>query len=218
MRRVTVRAVLAVTLVTILVVLGADITVSQIAESRIEAAVTDELGGPVQATLDGRLAGLAVLRGHVAGLRLEGVDVPLEDSPLLASLSVHLRDLELVDGQPVSGTGTFVARLTEIAVQQQAPPLLVDLIALEDDRAVLGAGLLQIPLQLSVSGEDLVVTPTIADPTVAGLLDGLLGGALQDGIRIPLDLPTGVTVQEVTVSDGFLVLTGTLNPVVVVGG
>jgi hypothetical protein len=70
------------------------------------------------------------------------------------------------------------------------------------------------------------VSPELGDPllegVVSGLLGGLLGGVLADVVQqafeVDLDPPAGVLVEQVAVRDGRLLLSGSLDPVVVAAG
>ena len=184
MTRVAIVAVLAA-------VLDVDRLVLRGAEGRIAEQVAAEVGVDVRVDIDGRLAGLSVLRGRIGRLTLSAREVPLEQA-VLDRLTVDLRDLRLDDDVPVAGVGTFEATLTQAQVRQAAPPLLGDLLSLGPEGASVGSGLLTVPLSLAVEGEDLLVSPDL-DAGLADLLADLVPG-LAEGIRVPLDPPEGVVV------------------------
>ncbi len=210
----TVLLTIFVTIGAVVALLGADRLVLSRAEQRIAEEVATQVGVPVRVQIGGTLPGLSVLAGRIDRLSLAAESVPAGDV-VLDRLDVEVLDLRLEGDLPVAGTGTFVASLGQARVRQAAPPLLRDLVTLEPGRAVVGTGLLTVPLVLTVAGDVLTVAPDI-DPGVAQLLSGVLP-ELVEGLEVPLDVPAGVVVTRAAVVDATLQLSGTLDPVVVAG-
>ena len=208
------RGVLALVLVAVLgllLVLGETVIVGR-AESRIATEVGAQLGAPVEVDITSRPAAFGVLSGQIDTLRLTAAAVPLERQPVVIErLEVEATGIAF-DGEVVTdGAATFRAVLAEDQVRAAVPVLLAGLLEVTDEALVIDAGLLRIPLALSVADDALIVQPDGAVGEAAVALLGDLDGLVDP---IPLHSPDGVVVTGVVVEPDGLVFSGTLDPVV----
>lgn len=201
-------AVLVVLLVAALLLVEWRVTAN--AEQRITDEVSDAVGVPMTATIEGWPNAPGVLRGVIPRLSVAGQDVPVPDSDVVIDdLAVDLTDLQLQDETPVDGEGTFTAALSQDEVRSAAPPNLAGLVSLTDDALVLDAGLFSVPLQLRLDGQVLVVEFPTTGTSLEAIAE-LFGAEPQ---RVPLNPPDGVVVTHAEVQGGMLLLSGTLDPV-----
>lgn len=201
-------AVLVVVLLAVLLLVEWRVTAN--AEQRITEEVSDAVGVPVTATIEGWPNAPGILRGVIPRLSVDGQDVPIPDSEVVIDdLTVDVTELQLQDEAPVDGEGTFTAALSQAQVQAAAPPDLANLVSLTDDALVLDAGLFTVPLRLRLDGQVLVVEFPTTGTSLEGIAE-LFGAGPQ---RVPLDPPAGVVVTDAEVRDGMLVLSGSLDPV-----
>lgn len=207
------RGVLVLVLVVVLGLLAVgEVVVVGRAESRIASEVGAELGAPVEVDITSRPAAFGVLGGQIDTLSLTAAAVPLERQPVVIErLEVEATGIAF-DGDVVTdGAATFRAVLAEDQVRAAVPVLLAGLLEVTDEALVVDAGLLRIPLALSVADDALIVRPDGAVGEAAIALLGDLDGLVDP---IPLHSPDGVVVTGVVVEPDGLVFSGTLDPVV----
>ena len=150
--------------------------------------------------------------GRIDAVSLTATDVPLDGQPvILDTLEVDASGITFDGDEVTDGAATFRAVLAEDQVRAAVPVLLAGLLVVTDDALVLDAGLLRVPLALSVVDDALRVQPDGALAEAAGALLGDLDGLVDP---IPLHSPDGVVVTGVVVEPEGLVFTGTLDPVV----
>lgn len=209
-RRVLLAIGLVVALALVLVA-GEALVVGR-AESRIASAVADQLAVDVEVDITSRPAAVGVLVGRIDAVSLTATDVPLDGQPvILDTLEVDASGITFDGDEVTDGAATFRAVLAEDQVRAAVPVLLAGLLVVTDDALVLDAGLLRVPLALSVVDDALRVQPDGALAEAAGALLGDLDGLVDP---IPLHSPDGVVVTGVVVEPEGLVFTGTLDPVV----
>ncbi len=208
-------AIAAVALVVCAVVV-VDAIAGARAEDAVEAQVEPEVGVDVRARIGGPFGGLRAITGRIPVLELTAAAVPVPDQDLvITDLLVEVRDLVVEGDAPVAGEGTFRAALDVTQVRAAAPPELADLIDLSDDALVVDLGLAAVPLDVVVvplAGGD--ASLRLEPPGDIALLDEVVGGVTE----VPLEVPDGVVVAAAAVVGARLVLTGTLDPVVVAAG
>ncbi|WP_170127964.1 LmeA family phospholipid-binding protein [Euzebya rosea] len=209
-RRVLLAGLLVVALA--LVLLAGEALVVGRAESRIASAVADQLAVDVEVDITSRPAAVGVLAGRIDAVSLTATDVPLEGQPVtIDTLEVDASGITFDGDEVTDGAATFRAVLAEDQVRAAVPVLLAGLLVVTDDALVLDAGLLRVPLALSVVDDALRVRPDGALAEAAGALLGDPDGLVDP---IPLHSPDGVVVTGVVVEPEGLVFTGTLDPVV----
>lgn len=200
---------LAVVVVCGLVV--AEVLVRAQVESSIEERLSGAVDTEVEVTTSGPLAGLAVLTGRIGVLDVVARDVPLPDSPAVIDvLSARIVNLQLDGREPVAGSGTFQAWLTEDQVRRSLPAEVSPLLTLGPDALVVDLGFTRLPLRVVVAGTSLRLEPVDdLPPLIEDLISQLTA--------VRLTVPNGVMLTSAAVIDGRLRLSGTIDPVVVAG-
>lgn len=205
-------------LVVVLLVLGGllfvgDQALATYAEQQTETQVETALQADADVELDGWPVGVRLLLGEIPTARIAASDVPLDNGATLDRLDVELRNVQVdvadlrrnSDRLPPADEGTFEAQLDEasVAAMLGLPGNIVEVRLRNGTVELRGAGL-EVEADVVAEGGDVVVR-------LRGPLAQLIGGG-----ELPIDLsdePGSPHVDDVQISDGVMVVSGTLEDV-----
>jgi hypothetical protein len=205
-------------LLIILIVLGvllvaADFAIATVAEQRAADQASEVLDAPTDVTMRGFPRGLQVILGEVETVELTATDVPMQDGPTIDRLDVTLDRVQIrwqdlqqeTDRLPPAEEGRFSAELSEESVAE----LLAGIADLAELTLVDGA------IRLAVAGLELEAAVEARDGGVAIVPQDVISQLVAlDGFRIDLsDQPGSPHVEEAEVTDGRIVVRGTLQDV-----
>jgi hypothetical protein len=189
---------------------GADILVTNAAESRVADEVEQSVGGQAVVDLRGWPVSLGLLRGRVDEAAINATSVPVRGaSGVLPSLDVLLSGVRLPfglsgDGALGADNGRYTARIDQAAlaalVAQSGVPEIAQVQLAGDHLQVLVNG---VAVDLTVAARDgaLVVQP------VNDFLAGLSGERV-----VPVQgLPAGTSLDEARIENGTLILGGPVD-------
>jgi hypothetical protein len=204
---------LLVLLVLAVLLVAADFGIATVAEQRAAEQASEVLQAPTEVTMRGWPRGLQVLLGEVETVEMTATDVPMDGGPTIDRLDVTLHRVQVrwqdlqqeTDRLPPAEEGAFSAELSEESVAQ----MLSGIGDLAEITLVDGA------IRLGVAGLELEASVEARDGAVAIVPQDVISQLVAlDGFRIDLSgQPGSPRVEEAEVTDGRVVLRGTLEDI-----